>query len=107
MNKDEARALLTAQRQELAARIEALEKTTTNRDEPLPAGFSEQATELEDRDVQEALVAESRDEMRQVNRALMRVDQGTYGTCETCGNEIAPARLQALPHATLCIGCAA
>lgn len=33
------------------------------------------------------------------------MDAGTYGTCERCGNEIEPARLEALPYATLCMDC--
>ncbi len=41
----------------------------------------------------------------QVTDALARFEQGTYGTCEKCGTEIDPARLKALPYATLCLRC--
>jgi DnaK suppressor protein len=41
----------------------------------------------------------------QVTDALARFEQGTYGICESCREEIDPARLQALPYATLCIRC--
>jgi DnaK suppressor protein len=41
----------------------------------------------------------------QVQDALGRFEQGTYGICERCGVEIDPARLQALPYATLCLRC--
>jgi RNA polymerase-binding protein DksA len=40
-----------------------------------------------------------------VTKALERFEQGTYGICEQCGNEIDPARLKALPYATLCLHC--
>jgi DnaK suppressor protein len=40
-----------------------------------------------------------------VNQALSRFEQGTYGICESCGTDIDPARLQALPYATLCLRC--
>ncbi len=40
-----------------------------------------------------------------VQDALGRFEQGTYGICERCGVEIDPARLQALPYATLCLRC--
>ena len=43
----------------------------------------------------------------QVNAALTRVAEGTYGTCVNCGRQIAPRRLEALPYATLCIECQA
>jgi len=40
-----------------------------------------------------------------VNDALGRFEQGIYGICENCGREIDPARLEALPYATLCLRC--
>lgn len=43
----------------------------------------------------------------QVNAALRRVAEGTYGICVNCGKEIAERRLEALPYATLCIECQA
>ena len=41
----------------------------------------------------------------QVEDALERFEAGTYGVCEQCGEEIDPARLKALPYATLCLSC--
>ena len=43
---------------------------------------------------------------QQISDALVRMDNGTYGTCETCGQAIALERLEALPFASQCIGCA-
>jgi DnaK suppressor protein len=40
-----------------------------------------------------------------IRRALGRMDAGTYGRCEDCGQRIAPSRLQALPYADACIDC--
>jgi DnaK suppressor protein len=45
-------------------------------------------------------------ELREIENALVRMKEGTYGKCESCEKAIAPARLQALPYATLCILCA-
>jgi DnaK suppressor protein len=39
-------------------------------------------------------------------RALAKLDEGTYGTCDGCGEAIAPARLHAMPDSVLCIQCA-
>jgi DnaK suppressor protein len=44
-------------------------------------------------------------ELSQIERALARLKQGKYGTCENCERKIARARLNALPYATLCINC--
>nr|WP_201468859.1 TraR/DksA family transcriptional regulator [Microbacterium hydrocarbonoxydans] len=41
----------------------------------------------------------------QISAALDRVDTGTYGRCERCGEPIAPARLEVVPHASACIDC--
>jgi DnaK suppressor protein len=46
-----------------------------------------------------------RDLIDQISRALQRIDDGTYGTCERCGKPIDAARLKALPHALLCMDC--
>jgi RNA polymerase-binding protein DksA len=40
-----------------------------------------------------------------VDRALRNIENGTYGVCEHCGREIAPARLEARPASVLCIDC--
>ncbi len=47
------------------------------------------------------------DERAEVERALARVDAGTYGACVGCGRPIPPARLEARPMATMCVECAA
>ena len=44
---------------------------------------------------------------RQIEAALQRLDAGTYGVCERCGQPIPPRRLEALPYATLCVACQA
>jgi len=44
-------------------------------------------------------------ELNQVQRAIARLKQGTYGTCEVCSVKIPVARLNALPYSTMCIGC--
>ena len=44
--------------------------------------------------------------LAEIDRALARIEDGTYGTCTNCGKEIALARLDAQPWASLCIDCA-
>ena len=53
-----------------------------------------------------ALVRQVRHHVAEVDAALARVDAGTYGVCEACGRAIGAARLEALPAARRCIGCA-
>ena len=53
-----------------------------------------------------ALLEETRIQVEALDTALARVDHGSYGVCESCGQDIAPERLAARPSATLCITCA-
>ncbi|MFD0384220.1 TraR/DksA family transcriptional regulator [Streptomyces stramineus] len=52
-----------------------------------------------------ALAANAREMLLQTERALERLDAGTYGLCENCGKPIGKARMQAFPRATLCVEC--
>jgi RNA polymerase-binding protein DksA len=52
-----------------------------------------------------ALRDRARSQLEQVEAAIARLDAGTYGRCESCGQPIAPERLEALPWAGLCIDC--
>jgi DnaK suppressor protein len=45
--------------------------------------------------------------LARTERALEKLDEGSYGICDGCGQEIAPARLRAMPDSTTCISCAA
>jgi DnaK suppressor protein len=44
--------------------------------------------------------------LARIERALAKLDEGTYGSCDGCGEPIPPARLQALPDSVLCVACA-
>ncbi|MFC0597095.1 TraR/DksA family transcriptional regulator [Streptomyces palmae] len=52
-----------------------------------------------------ALASSARERLLQTERALERLDAGTYGLCENCGRAIGKARMQAFPRATLCVEC--
>ena len=54
-----------------------------------------------------ALVQQTRQHLAELDEALARAHDGSYGRCEVCGNEIPAARLEARPSARTCVGCAA
>lgn len=62
------------------------------------------STSLE-RDAELSLAANQRELLFQTERALQRLDMGTYGACEMCAEPIGKLRLQAFPRATLCMTC--
>lgn len=88
---------------EYTARAEAIERDLSREH---AQSFSEQATERQNDMVLQGLLADARMGVQEVNQALARLDEGTYGECETCGELINPARLEALPAAQQCINCA-
>ncbi|MET0931519.1 MAG: TraR/DksA C4-type zinc finger protein [Aeromicrobium sp.] len=52
------------------------------------------------------LIEQARDRLDQIEAALVRLDDGTYGTCEVCGDPIPAGRLEARPVARTCMACA-
>lgn len=68
---------------------------------------ADDADAVENAERMNAITRNSQVLLHQVNAALHRIAEGTYGTCVTCGRQIAPRRLEALPYATLCIECQA
>lgn len=83
--------------------VVAASKDTNADDEHDPEG----ATIAFERSQMGALVQQAREHLAEVDAAMARVEAGTYGTCERCGEPIAPERLEARPVARTCIGCAA
>ena len=61
---------------------------------------------LQSQQMAQALIQRNREELGRVTRALERVASGDYGTCARCGDDIAEARLQAVPDAVVCRDCA-
>ena len=66
---------------------------------------ADQGSNTLEREQEMSLNANLRDLMDQAVRAIQRLDDGSYGRCESCGNPIGKLRLQAKPAATLCIVC--
>ena len=63
------------------------------------------SSKLYEREHELALTRNTRELLEQTEHALARIDAGTYGVCESCGEPIGKARLLAFPRATLCVEC--
>lgn len=99
----ELREQLEQQKRELSQRIDAI-KADIGRG--LEADSKEQAGQLENKDVLDALAIEATEELAEVNAALQRMDEGSYGICAGCGRPIDVRRLEARPYSVECIDCA-
>ncbi|MFZ2487228.1 MAG: TraR/DksA family transcriptional regulator [Anaerolineae bacterium] len=99
------RQLLTAERDELLTSIGHYEVLARHKKPGLGNHMADDATEAFDQAASLALYRNEQALLAQVDAALARIERGEYGRCERCGDEIDYARLQAIPHATLCIRC--
>ena len=70
------------------------------------SNFADSSQVTAERGEAEALAGTLRESLGEVERALAKLDEGTYVVCEKCGEQIAPARLEAMPAARYCINCA-
>ncbi len=107
----DARALLTAAREHALARLDSLERefggiveaarSAGTDDEHDPEG----ATLAFERQHVAALAETAREHLADIDAALARLADGSYGTCRVCGQPIGAGRLAARPAARTCIGC--
>ncbi len=65
--------------------------------------LADTASETYERELDEGLEEDASRQLREVEEALARIDDGTFGTCSACGKEIGEERLEAVPWTTLCI----
>ena len=104
MTSIEARKVQLEQRlQDLNSR---LQRIGDELEQPVSDDFSEQATEREDEEVLEELGTAGEQEIRMIDAALERIEDGTYGVCANCGEPISEARLDILPQTPFCRNCA-
>lgn len=91
-------------RESLLVEVERLRATLKTEVDP---DADEGDPDLVEREKVIALVSTIERRLEAVEYALRQAEEGHYGTCERCGEPIDPARLEALPEATLCIKCKA
>lgn len=103
INVSAMKALLEARKDELDKRLHKLEASL---DAPAPKDAEDCASERQGDEVREDLGLAGLAEMRQIDAALHRIKDGTFGICVNCGADISEARLLAVPHATRCRLCA-
>ena len=65
------------------------------------------ATEERDREISMILTDREREKLDAIESAMERIDDGSYGMCESCESDIAEGRLEAMPFTRLCVSCQA
>lgn len=102
---NKAQGLLEEKKTVIIQRLEAIMKDKTKVDGPLDPDFEEQAGMLENHEVVDHLDELERKELEEINNALLRIKNNTYGKCIECGEDIQDKRLNAVPTTTICMNC--
>jgi DnaK suppressor protein len=110
-NYDILRSRLQSEQERLARELEQLRasvRPAEERREGSPFGKrEEEATEAAELETRLELEKRLMEQLAEVEHALAKFEAGTYGLCDNCGKPIDPARLEALPQASLCLECKA
>ncbi|MFQ5924019.1 MAG: TraR/DksA family transcriptional regulator [Anaerolineales bacterium] len=96
---------LQDQRRSLLSRLQAHESSPLKSMARANSKHADRARDQMMRDQEAAMLAQSKQQLNQIETALRRIEDGLYGKCMTCGGSISLSRLQALPSAMLCIRC--
>ena len=116
MNKKELekyRKLLLKKRQEMLSQMEFIKKTEMETTTKEATGdhssysyhMADQGTDSMEREKNFFYAQRDGRLIYHINQALERIDEGNFGLCQSCNNPIHTARLEAVPHARLCIQC--
>ena len=97
------RSDLIAERDRLDAQISSLEPGHGAASPDFDDNFADSGQVAAEQGENKVLASQLRSELDEVERALAKLDEGTYGACETCGEAISPDRLEAMPAARFCI----
>lgn len=103
---DTARANLHTRLATLVKRSAGLDTHLRGEDGRNDADFADRVAFVENDEVIDALDVETRAEVLAIQRALSRMDAGTWEACASCGEPIGERRLAALPTTSTCVGCA-
>jgi RNA polymerase-binding transcription factor DksA len=102
----ELRAALKDERDTLRAQLQELGFGDGDTGLEYDSNFADSSQVTAERGEAEVIATKLRETLEEVEHALGKFDDGTYGQCEECGEPIPPPRLEAKPAARVCINCA-
>ncbi len=103
--RDQLHGQLQEERERVREQLSRLRQSDDS-DLDFDENFADSGQVTAERGEVEALSGQLNETLQEIEDALAKFDAGTYGTCESCGQPITEARLEAMPAARLCISCA-
>ena len=105
---DEMKAMLLKMKEDTLAEISKAMKSGTDSQTGEPSGdIYDQASSERDRELGLLLGDREREKLRHIDEALLKIEEGEYGVCEECEEEIPVGRLRVMPFARYCVKCKA
>ena len=109
----EYKKLITKRKNEIMDAIDRISEDTLKKSQKDASGdisgytfhMADVATDNYDREFSLGLASNDRQSLYELDDALKRIEEGTFGVCEECKSSLTKARLKALPHARLCLNC--
>lgn len=111
MNYESVREQLLSERSRLERELKVFEQELSSSleeasgESPYGQHLAENASAALEREMDLTLEENLRDVLARIDRALAKLDEGTYGVCDRCKGEIGKERLEAAPYASLCMRC--
>ncbi|NIA24648.1 MAG: TraR/DksA family transcriptional regulator [Gammaproteobacteria bacterium] len=105
---DDIRSTLTSEREELVHQLEefgATDRGNLRSDAQFSGSFADAGAATAERSEVIGIIQSLARRVRMVDRALAKIDEGTYGICDRCGERIPEARLEARPESVFCVDC--
>lgn len=111
--REKYKKLLLMEREKITGEISRLSEDTLSNSQRDSSGdlsgyslhMADVGTDTFQRDLQLGLVSKEQEILYKVDEALQRIENGTYGKCESCGEPVKESRLKAVPFAKLCVPC--
>jgi RNA polymerase-binding protein DksA len=104
------RTTLLSLRARLVGDMSQMEDNALNKDQTrstsMPTSMAELGSDNSDQELTLDLMGNNKEVLDQIQAALERIEEGTFGRCEECGAAISKARLEAIPYTAYCIKCA-
>lgn len=105
--------LLLSLREKLVGKVDSMQDEALKRSRQdasgdlsnVPIHMADVGTDNYERDLMIELIQSGEESVRNIDTALEKIEDGTFGVCELCGKKINKERLKAVPHAKLCIDC--
>lgn len=97
---------LVAERDHLVTQLRHMGRAPGTSELDFDEGFADSGQVTAERGEVDAIAGSLTENLAEIEAALAKLEDGSYGRCEDCGNEIAVPRLEAMPSARFCITCA-